>query len=95
MHLHKECFFNWFPVFTSFIIKEFLMKSILFIAFLAFAAAGAGCHSPEKSTGGDMSSPPPISTDSSGMTTPSNGSGSTTPDTVTTTPVDTTSSAPK
>lgn len=67
------------------------MKSIVFIAFLALAAAG--CHSPEKTTGSDMSSPPAMSSDSSSMSTPSTTAPTST-DTVATTPVDTTGTKP-
>jgi hypothetical protein len=70
-----------------FIIKVIFMKSIVFISFLAIAALG--CHSPEKSTGSDMSTSPTMSSDSSTRSTPS-----TTTDTVATTPVDTTGTKP-
>ena len=59
------------------------MKSILFIAFLAIAAIS--CDTPESTTGSDISQPPPMS-DSSMISSE---------DTVTTTPVDTTSTIPE
>ena len=65
--------------------KVFLMKSILFIAFLAIATIG--CDTPESSTGTDTSSPPmsdTITTQPSGVET----------DTSATMPVDTTTSTP-
>jgi hypothetical protein len=67
-----------------FIIKELNMKSIVFIAFLAFAAAS--CQSPEKSTGSDSSTSPVIG--DSALSAPS------TTDTVAITPVDTIGTIP-
>jgi hypothetical protein len=64
--------------------KVILMKSILFIAFLAIATIG--CDTPENSTGSDTSSPP-MTSDTTTTTNPST-------DTSTTTPVDTTTSTP-
>ena len=61
------------------------MKSILFIAFLAFAVIG--CDTPEKSTGSDTTAPPMSDTAAS---QPS-GMGT---DTAASMPVDTTTSMP-
>lgn len=66
--------------------KVFLMKSILFIAFLAIATIG--CDTPESSTGSDTTSPPMSDT-----TTTTQPSGVET-DTSATMPVDTTTSTP-
>lgn len=67
--------------------KVILMKSILFIAFLALATIG--CDTPEKSTGSDTSTPP-MSSDTA-TTQPSGMSSDTS---TTTMPVDTTTSTP-
>jgi hypothetical protein len=74
-----ERFLKLLEVKTINSLKVILMKSILFIAFLAIAAIG--CDTPENTTGSDTSAPP-TTTDST-MTTPS------TTDTVTTMPADT------
>jgi hypothetical protein len=73
--------------------KVKLMKSILFIAFLAIATIG--CDTPESSTGTDTSSPPMSDT----ATTQPSGTGmdtsATVPtDTTTTMPTDTTTTSP-
>lgn len=65
--------------------KAILMKSILFIAFLALATIG--CDTPEKSTGSDTA---PLITNDTAVTAPS---GMDT-DTSTITPTDTTTQSP-
>jgi hypothetical protein len=81
-----ECFFERIKGILFLNIKVILMKSILFIAFLALATIG--CDTPDHSTGsGSDTTSPPMSTDTSNTMSQPSGTGS---DTSANMPMDTT-----